>query len=218
MNPYHTVFFDLDGTLTDPKEGIIKSVQYALLRMGINPSEPEALLAFIGPPLHQSFQRIYHLTPDEVTRAVAYYREYFTARGIYQNSVYERIPGLLHALRKDSRRLIVATSKPTPFAEQILRFFGLEQFFEKIDGGSLDGTRSIKSEIIAGVLQTTPAIARANAVMIGDSEQDIMGAQANGMASIAVMYGYGLDTAIRAAHPTHTAHHVTELFCLLGLT
>ncbi|POB11262.1 phosphoglycolate phosphatase [Sulfobacillus sp. hq2] len=214
MAVYRVILFDLDGTLTDPKIGITKSLQYALQKLGIDSPSPDALTAFIGPPLHVTFSQQYHLDSHAVSQAVSYYREYFSSYGLYENHVYEGIPSLLEALRVTSRHLVVATSKPSIFAERILDYFGLRAFFDTVIGSNLDGSRSGKTEIIAQALQCYPGMS--DAVMIGDRAHDIVGAHNNGIDSVAVTYGYGSLSELREANPTFLAHTVKETERLLA--
>jgi phosphoglycolate phosphatase len=215
MARYSVVLFDLDGTLTDPKDGIIKSLQYALIKLGIDPPSPDALLPFIGPPLRETLAQQYRIGPAAVSRAIAYYREYFSARGMYDNHVYEGIPSLLHALKNTSRHLVVATSKPTVFAEQILTHFGIRMFFDHVVGSNLDGSRSAKSDIIAWALRRYYPDIR-DAVMIGDRLHDVVGAQDNAIDSIAVTYGYGSLAELTAANPTYMAPTVDDIALILA--
>jgi phosphoglycolate phosphatase len=216
MPLYDTLLFDLDGTLTDPRPGITRSVQYALAHLGIAAPDLDALTPFIGPPLVESFQRYYALDDASAQRALLWYREYFAATGLYENAVYPGIPELLTALRGRGRRLLVATSKPTIYAERILAHFQLDHHFERIVGSNLDGTRTAKSAVIAYALATLhPQPVATTTVMIGDREHDILGAQLNRLASIAVAYGYGSPAELRAAAPTHHIATVVELAALL---
>lgn len=144
--------FDLDGTLTDPKEGVTRSVQYALRPFGIEVSNLESLTAYIGPPLQDSFSLLGGLKPQQIPEAVAAYREYFSETGIFQNVLYEGIPGCLDDLRAAGWRLAVTTSKPTVFAERVLDHFSLRSRFIAVVGAELDGTRSHKHEVIAHAL------------------------------------------------------------------
>ena len=211
---YQSILFDLDGTLTDPKDGIINSVQYALNKMGIAEPEREKLVKFIGPPLAESFQKYFQLQPTEAWKAVQYYREYFTEKGMFENFVYPGIPQLLQELRQRGKRLIVATSKPTIFSEQILHHFKLLDLFEKVIGSNLDGTRVAKTEVIQHVFAVCP-IEKQYTVMIGDREHDLIGARGNEIDSIAVTYGYGSRTELENGHPTAIVNSVTELKTVL---
>ena len=216
MPRYETLLFDLDGTLTDPKPGITRSVRHALEGLGIAAPDLDALTPFIGPPLIESFQRFYALDDARAQRALALYREYFGERGLYENAVYAGIPELLVALRERGRRLVVATSKPTVYAERILAHFALDRHFALIAGSNLDGTRTAKGDVIAYALAALapPPDARATA-MIGDREHDVHGAQAHLLASIAAGYGYGTARELYAAAPTHYVASIAELAALL---
>lgn len=143
---YTTFLFDLDGTLTDPKEGIINSVLYALKKVGIEELHANELDSFIGPPIQQSFVERYNMSEGEVERAVFYFREYLKQRGLFENNVYEGIPNLLQQLKNTGNRLFVATSKPTVFAKQVLDHFQLTNYFEDIIGSNLEGTRIKKKK------------------------------------------------------------------------
>ena len=184
------VFFDLDGTLTDPAEGITNSVAYALRKFGIEENDREKLCAFIGPPLVDSFMRFYGLSEEQAETAVKYYREYFAPKGIFENRVYAGIPALLAALRREGKRMFLATSKPEGFAKEIIRHFALEQYLDGVYGATLDGTRSKKGDVIAYALHET-GLDPSKVVMVGDRMHDIVGAKQNGMRSIGVLFGYG---------------------------
>lgn len=216
MPTYDTLLFDLDGTLTDPKPGITKSVQYALARFNIDVPDLDILAPFIGPPLAESFHNYYGFTPEQAQQAIAYYREYFAETGLYENAVFPGIPALLADLRASNKHLLVATSKPTIFAERILSHFDLAHYFELIAGSELDGTRIDKAEVIAYALASLPTPAYQNAIMIGDRKHDIIGAQQNGLPSIAVTYGYGSYEELQDQQPTHLVDSVSNLATLLG--
>ena len=214
MTAHQVLLFDLDGTLTDPKPGITKSIQYALAQYGIHEPDLEKLVPFIGPPPTESFQLYYGFDAAQARQAVAFYREYYTA-SMYDNAVYPGIVDLLAALVAQQKRLLVATSKLTHFAEQILAHFQLDVYFERIIGSNLDGTREAKSEVIAYALAADPAIARHTALMIGDRKHDILGAHENGLHSVAVGYGYGTQDELMTASPTHLVSTVEQLARLL---
>lgn len=182
--------FDLDGTLTDPKQGITKSVAYALSKFDIHVSNLDDLCVFIGPPLLDSFMEYYHMGKEDAEKAITYYREYFSVSGLFENEVYEGIRELLYTLQKQGKKCYVATSKPEPFAKQIVEHFGLGAYFEDICGATMDGSRSKKGDVIAYALQKH-AIHKADAIMVGDRKHDILGAKENGLPCVAVLYGYG---------------------------
>ncbi len=185
----HTIFFDLDGTLTDSAPGIIHSVQYALKKYGIEAEEND-LRSFIGPPLVHSFQERFGFAHDKALEAVTYYREYFTAGGMFENSVYPGVEEMLQKLKEDGLMLAVATSKPELFSKQILEHFALTRYFDFIGGAAMDESRATKVEVLSYALQELQ-VDPAKAVMIGDRENDMEAASLLGTESIGVLYGYG---------------------------
>ena len=184
------IFFDLDGTLTDPAEGITNSVAYALSKFGIEVSDRRELYRFIGPPLVDAFMEYYGFSKADAERALALYREYFAPKGIFENAVIKGIPEMLSKLEKQGKRLFVATSKPEPFAVQILEHFSLDGYFEGIYGSTMDETRNKKDAVIAYALEMSGAD-KADTVMVGDRHHDVEGAHAVGLPCIGVLYGYG---------------------------
>ncbi|MBE5104862.1 HAD family hydrolase [Bacillus thuringiensis] len=213
---YTTFLFDLDGTLTDPKEGIVNSVLYALKKIGIEELHVSELDSFIGPPIQQSFANRYNMSEIEVEKAVYYFREYLKQSGLFENEIYDGIPNLLQELKDRDNRLFVATSKPTVFAKQVIEHFQLTNYFEDIIGSNLDGTRIKKEEIIAHILQTNGELKKEEIVMIGDRKHDIIGANHNGIASIGVLYGYGSEKELTEVGAIHIVNDVEELhhFCV----
>ncbi|MGG3282366.1 HAD family hydrolase [Paenibacillus solani] len=207
---YNHILFDLDGTLTNPREGITKAVQYALDKHGINVSDLSELECFIGPPLQATFAEKYHFNENKAWEAVLSYREYFKETGMYENEEYEGIRKLLETLLMQGRQLYVATSKPTVFAVTILEHFGLSSYFTMVCGSELDGTRSAKSDIIQHVLDTC-RIDKSDAVMIGDRKHDLIGAQNCGVDSIAAGYGFGSEEELAACEPTYYFKTVEEM-------
>lgn len=217
---YTTFLFDLDGTLIDPKEGIINAVLYVLEKMGIEEVNISELDSFIGPPIQQSFADRYNMNEIEVERAVFYFREYLKQSGLLENKVYDGITALLQELKDAGNRLFVATSKPTVFAKQVIEHFQLTSFFEEIVGSNLDGTRIKKEEIIAHILQKNEELKKEEMVMIGDRKHDVIGANSNGIASIGVLYGYGNENELSDAGAIHIVKDVEELqsFCIENST
>lgn len=208
-----TVFFDLDGTLTDPKVGITRGIRHALQKFGIE-ADPEALTHFIGPPLRAAFMQYYGMDTARAEIAIAGYREYYAVTGLYECLLYPGIAELLERLRATGKRLVVATSKPTVYAVSILEHYGIARCFEHICGCELDGTRDTKSEVVAYAMQMA-AVAPAEVVMVGDREHDVYGAGEHGIACVGVTYGYGGREELAAAGAAHIVDTVGELESLL---
>ncbi len=215
MKNYETILFDLDGTLTDPKEGIINSIEYALRKMGLQEIPELELLKFIGPPIQRSFSEVCGMNEDEVVRAVNFYREYFTKNGMIENKVYSGIPQLLHELKEDGKKLFVATSKPTLFANEILKFFQLDHYFIDIVGSNLDGSRIDKKEIIEWICQKYLQFSDGEIAMVGDRSHDVIGANLNGIESIGVTYGYGTKEELEQVKASYVVGTVEGLRAIL---
>ena len=211
MKNYSVVLFDLDGTLSDPKIGITKSVQHALQKAGVMVNDLDELEPFIGPPLQVSFQEIYGFNDTQITRAIRDYRERFTERGMFENKLYEDIPALLAQLKQQGYILTIATSKPTVFAEQIIKYFQQESYFDLVVGSHLDGSRSAKGEIIAEVLQQLDSYPKDQFIMIGDRKYDLIGARENQIDAIGVTYGFGSLEELKNEEPTYIVDHVNDL-------
>lgn len=208
---YDYVLFDLDGTLTDPGLGITNSVAYALKRWNIEVADRTSLYKFIGPPLQDSFAKYYDFSPEDALRAVEVYREYFREKGLYENEVYPGVEDMLKTLRNQGKTLIVATSKPEAFAIKILKFFGLDGYFTVIAGATMDSSRSKKGDVIAYALKEAGVADKSRAVMVGDREHDIFGAQENGLDSIGVLFGYGDLEEMEKAGATYIAPAVEDI-------
>ncbi len=215
---YNYILFDLDGTLTDSAPGITNSIMYALKHFGIRIEDRLELYKFVGPPLHDTFSKYFHFTEEETNEAITLYREYFTEKGMFENVVYQGIPPLLKNLKASDKKLILATSKPTQFAEKILEHFDLLKYFDFVVGSNLDGTRRDKGEIIRFVLEHYNITECGNVVMIGDREHDVIGARNCGIKSIGVLYGYGDKQELEDAGADYIAQTVEELEHLLSVT
>lgn len=202
--------------MTDPKDGITRSVAYALESFGIHVENTDDLCCFIGPPLLDSFMEYYGLTETQSQEAIAKYRERFGPIGLFENQVYPGIIQMLEHLKSLGKRLIVATSKPTVYSVEIMKHFGLYDYFEFVSGSELDGTRTNKAEVIAYALEHTGITELSEAVMVGDRRHDIIGAKKNGLKSIGVLYGYGSREEFQAAGADHLAETVAELELLLS--
>jgi phosphoglycolate phosphatase len=198
----NAVYFDLDGTLTDPKPGITRSIQYALGKLDREVPPEDALTWCIGPPLHASLKKL--LGADgPVDQAVALYRERFADIGLFENRVYPGIEETLSAVAGSGRRLFVATSKAVVYAERIIDHFKLRSYFERVFGSELDGTRSDKTDLLGYALKTT-GVDPSQAIMIGDRSHDMIGARNNKMTAVGVLYGYGSKQELLDAG----AHHI----------
>jgi phosphoglycolate phosphatase len=197
-----TLLLDLDGTLTDPTEGITNCLAHALREMGAHVPTREHLAGTIGPPLRDAFKQFLRTENSaDIERAVTLYRERFAPIGIFENTVYDGVDAALAALHAQGTKLILATSKPHVFATRILEYFALDRYFFAIHGSELDGTRDVKSDLIAHIVAAHD-LSPDSALMIGDRAVDITGARANGMAGIGVLWGFGSREELMAAAPT----------------
>lgn len=212
---FDTVMFDLDGTLTDPGEGITKSVGYALKKFDIITQDRRELYKFIGPPLKDSFMKYYGFSEEKAEQAIAYYREYFRDIGIFENEVYGGVENMLRSLHADGKRLVLATSKPEEFAIRILDHFGLKKYFAVTAGASMDSSRSKKGDVIAYAISLCENFNKDTAVMIGDREHDIIGAKENGLKSIGVLYGYGDENELKTAGADYIASTTEDILNLI---
>lgn len=215
MREYTNILFDLDGTLTDPKAGITKSVAYALKSFGIEVKDLDSLCKFIGPPLRVSFRDFYGFSEEDCIKAMEKYREYFREKGLFENKVYPGVETLLKKLKQSGKRLIVATSKPTVFSVRILEHFNLLQYFDYVAGSELDGSRDSKGDVIRFALQQNGLTDLTDVVMVGDREHDVIGARENNIDVVGVLYGYGNRAELEKAGATYIVETVEKLNALL---
>lgn len=208
---YKTILFDLDGTITDSGAGIINSVRYALEKMSLEVPDDNELASFIGPPLYESFQKNFQLNETASNQAIAYYREYYQEKGIYENYLYEGIPALLAELKQAQAQLYIATSKPEVFAKQILDYFDAAHYFTGIYGATLDSRRSKKGDVIRYALAQGVIQDLQRTVMIGDRRHDILGAKENNLASIGVLYGFGDRSELTLAKADYVVSAPAEI-------
>jgi phosphoglycolate phosphatase len=207
---YSTVLFDLDGTLTDPCEGIVNGHKFTLEKFGIIETDEKKLRTFIGPPLELVYSDEYGFNPEDTQRAVNFYRSYYAEKGVYQNKLYDGITDFLELLKSKNIACMVATSKAEPFALQVLDNFNLRHYFDDVSAAQMDGSRSDKADIIAHLIEKY-RLEKSSVVMIGDRKFDIIGAQKTGIDSIAVGYGYGDDEEFKIAKPTYICKDMKSL-------
>jgi phosphoglycolate phosphatase len=197
----NTIYFDLDGTLTDPKPGITRSIQYALGKLDRAVPTEDELTWCIGPPLRASLKQLVG-TDALADAALLLYRERFGDIGLYENEIYPGIEDTLSVLAKSGRRMFVATSKAVVYAERIIDHFKLRDYFERVFGSELDGTRADKTDLLGYALQTMN-VDSSKSVMIGDRKFDMIGARNNGMTAVGVLYGYGTKEELLAGGAQH---------------
>ena len=209
---YKAIFFDLDGTLTESGEGITKSVQYALEKLGKPEEDLDKLRVFIGPPLMEQFMKYADIDETEARRAVEYYRERYAVKGIFENRPYDGVENLLRELKGRGYILAVASSKPEYYVTKILDYFNLSSYFEVVVGSEMNGARTSKTEVIEEALKRlNMSDRRKEVLMIGDKEHDVLGAREAGLDCVAVGYGYGTKEELTAAQPLKIVASVDEL-------
>ena len=205
------LLFDLDGTLTNPQEGITKCVQHALRAFGIEEPDLEKLIPFIGPPLIQSFMEFYSMSEENARKAVAVYRERFSTVGLFENFPYPGIADMLAELKAQGKILAVASSKPTIYVRRILEKFELAPYFDVIEGSNLDGTRVDKKEVIAEVLSQLDNPSADDLLMIGDRKFDVIGAREMGFGCVGVRFGFAAPDELEQSGAVYIADTVRDL-------
>ena len=218
---YRYLLFDLDGTLTDSAEGIIKCVQYAAQKMGAEYKSAEELRVFVGPPLSESFKAVYGFSEEETRQAIVYYRERFQPIGMYENAVYPGIPELLECMKEHGKINLIASSKPEAFVKTILEHFDIAKYFDVIVGASMDESRNTKEAVIEEALSQLKNTDRYGqyspdkCVMIGDRKYDICGAKYFGLRNIGVSYGFAPEGELKEAGADVIVDTVEELTQML---
>lgn len=212
---YEYVFFDLDGTLTDPFVGITSSVAYALNKFGIEVKNLQELAIFIGPPLYDSFTKFYHMIDEDAKMAIMYYRERYEVVGWKENYVYDGIYTLLDGLKNKGYKLVVATSKPENTTNFILKHFDLLKYFDFVAGATLDGTRIHKDQVIKHALDSLNITDTSKVIMVGDRKFDILGAKTFNIETIAVEYGYGNKEEFIASGAAYIVKDVLDILNII---
>lgn len=209
---YKAILFDLDGTLTESGEGITRSVQYALEKIGKPEPDLTALNVFVGPPLLEQFMKYAEIDRETAAQAVVFYRERYSTIGIFENKVYPGIENMLEELRKKGYLLAVSSSKPEFFVKKVLDHFDLTKYFDEIVGSEMSGKRTGKSEVIEETLRRLHMENhREQVIMVGDKEHDVFGARKSGLSCLAVSYGYGTMEELQAAEPLKIAASAEEI-------
>lgn len=208
------ILFDLDGTLTNPKEGITKCVQYALRHFGIQ-RECDELECFIGPPLKEQFMTYASLSEEDGIKAVELYRERFAPVGIFENKIYDGIIPMLESLKNQGKVLALATSKPAVFAERIVDKYGIKPYLSYLSGSELDGRNTDKALVIKNAMEALGAVS-ANTIMVGDRMHDCEGAVKNGIRCIGAGYGFAAEGELEAGGAEKIAKSPIELLQILS--
>ncbi|MCR5558103.1 MAG: HAD-IA family hydrolase [Butyrivibrio sp.] len=215
MSKYSYVLFDLDGTLTDSGPGIVNGFSYAISKMGDEVKDKEQLKKFVGPPLRDSFERVLGYSPEDATRAISFYREYYNGMGgNLENKVYPGIDELLSSLKNAGKKLIVATSKGEHGTNVVLEHFGLRKYFDFVATAN-DTDREHKSDVIRYALKECGIQNLHDAVMVGDRENDVSAACEVGLDSIGVLYGYGDEDELTKAGATYLAQTAKDIEALV---
>jgi phosphoglycolate phosphatase len=210
------ILFDLDGTLTDPAEGIIKCYEHSLSRLNVSVPPPEELAKFIGPPIRATFAAVLQSSDCSlIEEAVAIYRERFSTVGLFENSVYEGVPRMLTELQTAGHKLFVATSKPQVFAERILNHFSLDSYFIKVHGNELNGRLDDKADLVSELI-AEHHLRRNETMMVGDRRHDIAAAKRNCITSLGVTYGYGSEEELTEAGADDVCHQPEEVVQLIN--
>ena len=211
------ILFDLDGTITDSSEGITKSVQHALKKLGVEENDQAMLRRFIGPPLDESFEKFYGLDKETALKAVDYHRERYSDKGIYENVLFDGIEDMLAGLKNDGYVVALATCKPEIYVPRILEYFNVDKYFDVAVGSELEGgERRHKNQVIdevfvrladAGNLSGT----KSQSIMIGDRKDDILGAKASGIDSMGVRYGFAEEQELEIAGADYIVETVEDI-------
>ncbi len=199
MKKYDVIIFDLDGTLSNSKEGITKCVQYALKSIDIIEEDLEKLEHFIGPPLLAEFMKSYNLNEEVGKECVATYRSRYVPIGVYETEIYPGTEDMLKELKRKGKYIALATSKPQSMAEEVLKYLKIDKYFDKVKGADLHGPVQSKDEVLTALFDMIENKDKEQYLMIGDTSFDIVGANKVGIDSIGVSFGFG-DTKEMISH------------------
>ena len=204
------VLFDLDGTLNDSGVGIRNSVKYALSKFNIIENEQNKLNKMIGPPLVEGFSKWFGLSKDDAIKARDYYREYYSKGGKFECQMYQGVEQLLKTLKQKGKKLVVCTSKPQGFTEEVLEHLGIIDYFDFIQGATLDGSIGEKEQVIEQAVKLY-GIEKESAIMVGDRHFDVSGASINGIKCVGVTFGFGDREELENAGAVAVVDTIEEL-------
>jgi len=207
---YKNILFDLDGTITDSSPGIINSYLHSLTKIGLAENDIETLKSYIGSPLRAYYTERHNLSTADSDIAVKHFREHYADKGIFENTVYPNMAELINKLQENGFRLYIATSKPLEFAITVLNHFNLKEYFDSIHGSDMSADNKPKDKLIADAILMN-GLSKNESIMIGDRYHDINGAKTNGIASIAVTYGYGSMNELSELQPDYIAASADEI-------
>jgi phosphoglycolate phosphatase len=215
MYKYKHVIFDLDGTLSDSRTGIYNAYCYTFEKLGLSHPGDEALKTLIGPSLQKGFSDLFKLQGAENEKAIQVFREYYSSKGLYENTLYVGIKDLLEELNREGVLLYVATAKYQVFANQVLDYFGISRYFQEISGADYQGNHAVKVDLVAGILRRNGIHNPDSVVVVGDTRYDIEAAAELEIDSIGVTYGFTTEAEIAAYNPDYIASRVSDLYPLL---
>ena len=218
MKVYQHIIFDLDGTLTDSKPGIINSAVYACQKLGIKDPPVEEFDRLIGVPLQDYFRMIFDFSDAEVEKAVIYFREYYGSKGVYENEVYDGIPGLLNKLKKAGKKIYISTAKYEKYAWVVTDHFQFTPLITDMVGADQGGVHATKTELAAKIIQRNKITDLEKTIVIGDKHMDIQAGHQNGIDSIGVTYGFGTSEELVGEKPTYLVDSVAELEGILVIS
>ncbi|MFQ9515987.1 MAG: HAD-IA family hydrolase [Eubacterium sp.] len=218
MKSYEVIIFDLDGTLSNSKEGITKSVQYALSKLGIQENDLNHLEHFIGPPLTEELIRTYGMSIEEADKGLKYYRERYVPIGIYETEIYPGTEEMLKNLKRSGKYIAMATSKPQEMAEEVLKYLKIYNYFDLVMGAELHGPRQSKQAVLEALFEKLEIKDKKKYIMIGDTCFDIDGAKAVGIDAIGVSYGFGDRKEMLKHGALAIVDNAEELLESLGLS